>query len=931
MTSYQIPPPAPMSLQGDVVQNWKEFESAWEDYVIATELNGKLKKADGSPDPDGKRVVAATLCAIMGPDCKRILLNLPTITEAERKIPEEVIKGLRDYFVPQRNILYERFVFNSTAQKPGETIDQFVMRLRQLAESCEFGDLRDQLIRDRIVIGTTDEIGRERLLRERPVPDLEKAIQNLRAAEMSRSHKQAMSGKVSSVDHLNPSGNRGPGRQRAQGNPRRGQGHQKATDSSRPKKSKCNWCGKVNSPHSRRDCPAKDSTCNKCEKRGHWANVCRSVSADEIQGNDVEQDHLEEESEPVFLGEVIETIEDNFWSADIKVNSKATTFKLDTGSKICVVGSSTPWTKHLDLRHTDARFKGPGGVTLDHLIVGVIPQAELIIDNQTHHEDVYVMKNQKKNLLSKTAIQKLQLLKPASPVYAVEQTTNFRSEFPTLFKGLGCLKEEYKISLRKDATPVCLYTPRRVPHPLLPKVKDQLQKMLKSGVISQVSEPTEWCSGMVVVPKSSGDLRVCVDLTPLNKAVQREIHPMASVDENLAKVQGSQFFTKLDANSGFWQIPLHPESRLLTTFITPFGRFCFNRLPFGISSAPEIFQRQMSRTLEDLEGVICHMDDILVHAPTQETHDSRVRAVLTRLQEAGATLNEKCEFSKKRLTFLGHIVSPDGVAVDPKKTQAIKEFPAPTNITELQRFNGMVNQLAKFLPNLAQINEPLRQLLRKDTSWVWDTPQETSFQEIKAMLTSTSVLAHYDPKAPSIVAADASQYGLGAVLLQKDAQGDRRPICFASRSLSDTEKNYAVIEKEALAATWACEKFRDYVLGTKFTLQTDHRPLVPLLSSTNLSKLPARILRFRLRLMRYTPDVEYIQGKHQKTADALSHAPVCKPGLESSHANPSPESRCESSGRVPSPSHKSLSQVNKSQVQVIVPSPESSHKSLVLI
>ena len=145
---------------------------------------------------------------------------------------------------------------------------------------------------------------------------------------------------------------------------------------------------------------------------------------------------------------------------------------------------------------------------------------------------------------------------------------------------------------------------------------------------------------------------------------------------------------------------------------------------------------------------------------------------------------------------------------------------------------------------------------------------------------STNVLAHYDPKSPSTIAADASQYGIGAVLLQEDSHGHRRPVSFASRSLSDTEKNYAVIEKEALAATWACEKFRDYVLGTKFTLETDHRPLVPLLSTTNLSKLPARILRFRLRLMRYSPEVKYIQGVHHQTADALSRAPVEKPSKD---------------------------------------------------
>ena len=198
-------------------------------------------------------------------------------------------------------------------------------------------------------------------------------------------------------------------------------------------------------------------------------------------------------------------------------------------------------------------------------------------------------------------------------------------------------------------------------------------------------------------------------------------------------------------------------------------------------------------------------------------------------------------------------------------------------MTELQQFNGMVNQLAKFLPNLAKINEPLRQLLRKDQQWLWDKPQEEVFQKIKEKLISPEILAHYDPNKPCIVAADASQNGLGAVLLQEDARENRRPVFFASRSLSDTEKRYVVIEKGALAATWACEKFSDYVLGTTFTVETDHRPLVPLLSSTDLSKMPSRILHFRLRLMRYDPVVKYVQGVHQKTADALSRAPTSKP------------------------------------------------------
>ena len=217
------------------------------------------------------------------------------------------------------------------------------------------------------------------------------------------------------------------------------------------------------------------------------------------------------------------------------------------------------------------------------------------------------------------------------------------------------------------------------------------------------------------VPKPNNTVRICVDLTALNHAVLREVHPLRSVDENLAKLSGSKIFTKLDANSGFWQMPLDPESILLTTFLTLFGRFCMNRLPFGISSAPEIFQHRMSKILHDMEGVICHMDDILIHATTQKIHDERVRAVLQRLREAGLTLNEKCEFSRSSMTFFGHVIDEKGIRADPSKVEGIVNFPEPPNVTELQRFLGMINQLSKFIPELASLSEPLRQLLKKNT------------------------------------------------------------------------------------------------------------------------------------------------------------------------------------------------------------------------
>ena len=643
-------------------------------------------------------LVAATLCTVMGADCKKIMNSLPTLSADDKKNPKRIIQELRTHFVPQRNVLYERFMFNSTTQKQNESIDEFVVRLRQSAESCEFENLKDSLIRDRVVIGTTDEAGRERLLRERPVPDLNRVIESLRAAEVSRSHKLAMSGKpeTAAVDYADK---RKKSRHQGHRNHKNKQISQEQTPQRQPKnqtkgkykpsvgsQGRCKWCAQQ-ADHVKKNCPAREATCFKCSKVGHFAEACyKNKSVYEVENESQSPAYSE-----TFLGEV-NSINDDFWSTDIQVNNQTVNFKLDSGSKVTLISDHTPWLSKVKLQKSNGEFKGPGGISLSHLIRGQISNATLRIGEKSHSETVYVMQGQSKNLLSKSAIQALELLVPAPTVYSVETSPDFPAEYPKLFSGLGLLKEPYKIQLHEDAVPVCLYTPRRVPHPLLPKVKVKLEKMVKQGVISPVTAPTDWCSGMVT-PKPNGDIRICVDLTNLNRAVRREIHPMASVDENLAKLQNSKVFTKLDANSGFWQIPLENESRLLTTFVTPSGRFCFNRLPFGISSAPEIFQRTMSQILEGLDGVICHMDDILIHGPTDAVHNDRVRQVLARLQEAGITLNDKCTFSKRRITFLGHVITDKGIEACSEKTKAVRDFPRPTNLTELQSFNRMVNQL----------------------------------------------------------------------------------------------------------------------------------------------------------------------------------------------------------------------------------------------
>lgn len=255
--------------------------------------------------------------------------------------------------------------------------------------------------------------------------------------------------------------------------------------------------------------------------------------------------------------------------------------------------------------------------------------------------------------------------------------------------------------------------------------------------------------------------------------------------------------------------------------------------------------------------------------------------MLTRIRNAGLTRSkEKCEFNKTSIKFLGQLVDEEGVKPDPDKVIAIREMKQPENITELRRFLGMVNQLTKSSPHLADQTKPMRDLLSTKNQWVWGEEQERAFQSTKSSLSSSEVLTRYDATRPTVISADASSYGLGAVIRQKQPNGELRPVAYISRYLKGAERHYEQIEKEALGVTWACERFQDYFLGKTLHVETDHKPLLPLLSNKPLSELPLRVQRFQVRLMRFNYTISHVPGKELSTADAHSRAPVTEPSLK---------------------------------------------------
>ncbi len=285
-------------------------------------------------------------------------------------------------------------------------------------------------------------------------------------------------------------------------------------------------------------------------------------------------------------------------------------------------------------------------------------------------------------------------------------------------------------------------------------------------------------------------MRICIDTVHLNKALLRSRHPLKTIEQIIADMPGAKVFTILDAKCGFWQIPLDEASSKLTTFMSPFGRYRFLRMPYGISTSSEVFQRSMEQLFAGLPCEIV-VDDILIWGRTHEEHDDRLRQVLNKIRAINMKLNpDKCKFRVNSVQYVGHLLTADGVKPDPEKTKAVCDMPTPQDKHALQKFLGMTNYLSKFIPQYSDITGPLRQLIHQDVEWCWHETHEEAFARLKQALTNPPVLQYFDTSIPVVLSADASQHGLGAVCLQRG-----RPVAFASRALTPTESRDAQIEK----------------------------------------------------------------------------------------------------------------------------------------
>ena len=439
------------------------------------------------------------------------------------------------------------------------------------------------------------------------------------------------------------------------------------------------------------------------------------------------------------------------------------------------------------------------------------------------------------------------------------------------------VNEFVKLEVPADTCPVYCKA-RKVPIRIKDALKKELDRLMASGIISKVHS-SDWAIPIVTVYKKSGDIRLCADFsTTLSKFMKPVNCVLPTIDQVIASVGQTTVFSKIDLAQAFLQLPIHPDSRKYLVINTPEGLFQFNYLPFGLTASPGKFQSYMCKILDNIPGVIIYQDDLLLMSPDCETHNKLLKTVLTKLKKAGLRLNfDKCTFFTDKVDYLGYVFDANGVHPNPNKLTAILEAPVPSNTKQVQSFVGLANFYSRFIPNFAHYMSPLYALLQKNAKFSWTSEHQQAFDRINQLFLDKNILCDFNTSFETSIETDSSSYGVGCVLLQRPHKNACwSPVQFASRTLNSAECNYSQIEREALSVMFALDKFREFLLGSHFTLYNDHKPLFTLFAKHKPVPVSCsgRVQRWALKLSQFGYEFVYSKGSDNVHSGFLSRLPL---------------------------------------------------------